>query len=273
VCNKFDFTIKEVSLVLAESMCNSDWIEGNISNITNTFESNSSYIYNESSVSCNYNYNYKIRTQLFPGDYYLTSCATSTDLHDVEITLKSQPYTKPLQPIVNAIDVNSSAMYLVWENDILDDGYTIYRDSVAINTFTSNKNSYLDTPLTAGTNYSYTVSAYNLFGETNSTVKSIVTQNNSAYKTAIFSNVSTIYGGPLYYTVYLLHDINLTINSNQDFEVTNIEPIPADGTTITYETNVTLAEGNYSIEIQGNFNDADILITTIGDVDANITQP
>ena len=77
----------------------------------------------------------------------------------------STPPTAPLSPTINAITGNSIS--LSWQpstSNVGVTGYVIYRNSAPISRVTSNVLNYTDAPLSSGTRYCYTISAFDAMG-------------------------------------------------------------------------------------------------------------
>lgn len=83
----------------------------------------------------------------------------------------------PPSNVVAAATAGTSVT-VTWDASVGADGYLVFRNSVQVGTFTTNR-TYTDTGLSPGTQYSYTVAAANTFGTSSQSAASVVTTPNT----------------------------------------------------------------------------------------------
>lgn len=79
---------------------------------------------------------------------------------------------------VRATATTGTSVTVTWDASVGADGYLVFRNSVQVGSFTTNR-TYTDTGLTAGTTYSYTVAAANTFGTSAQSAAASVTTPNT----------------------------------------------------------------------------------------------
>lgn len=83
----------------------------------------------------------------------------------------------PPSNVVAAATAGTSVT-VTWDASVGADGYLVFRNSVQVGTFTTNR-TFTDTGLSPGTQYSYTVAAANTFGTSSQSAASVVTTPNT----------------------------------------------------------------------------------------------
>lgn len=79
---------------------------------------------------------------------------------------------------VVATATTGTSVTVTWDASVGADGYLVFRDSVQVGTFTTNR-TFTDTGLSPGTLYSYTVAAGNTFGTSGQSAAATVTTPNT----------------------------------------------------------------------------------------------
>ncbi len=109
-----------------------------------------------------------LKTYLIPVLFTILTMTMSSCGTDVKVDLKNADTSAPTVPAgLTAVAASSSSIALNWNistDDVAVVGYKIFRGGIHI--ATSATNAYTDPGLTAGTNYTYNVAAYDAAGNT-----------------------------------------------------------------------------------------------------------
>ena len=127
--------------------------------------------YTDTGLSPNHSYTYKVKATNSVGDSSAITATASTN---------DAPPPPPTN--LSIIEAGSSSAKLTW-NDASsnENGFKIYRNGTLIKTTTANTTSYTDTGLLQNTPYSYSITAYNNYGESSKISYGITLSGGSSY--------------------------------------------------------------------------------------------
>jgi len=154
-----------------------------------------------------------------------------------------------------------TSVTVTWDASVGADGYLVFRNSVQVGTFTTNR-TFTDTGLSPGTQYSYTVAAANTFGTSSQSAASVVTTPNtpgtptglsgSATADGVVLNWNSVSGATGY--VVFRNGTEIDTTTTPGFTDEDVDP----STTYRYSVAATNTAGD-SAET------AEITVTTRGD--------